>query len=450
MNSSSSGSNSAFNASQSARPGFDGTGARTQPTATRLQLNASADGSPPLQQLHRHRYTLRMSEVFYRDMKAYVGFDEEDARLLAELHTPLCSQLPQVVEHFYQVLQADSQTRSVLESNQRHVGSLRETLNIWLHELFGGHYGTDYFEHRCRIGRKHVLVNLPQHYMFTAMNVIRLDLAERISMLDPEASTRRLAALHKILDLELAVMNETYREDLIGALKQAEQERYEQKLSESEHLASIGQLAASLAHEIKNPLAGISGAIQVLGAGLEPGHPHKEVISEVLHQIDRLDAAVKDLLIYARPKPPQRKPINLGKILEGAMILFREEPAFRNVHVVCEEYNEEIVIDVDEAQIQQVISNLLLNAAHACERDGNIICSIQRADSRIRIIIEDNGAGIPAEILPRVFEPFYTTKARGTGLGLPICKRIVEIHGGNLTIESEVGKGTRVTLDILG
>jgi len=118
--------------------------------------------------------------------------------------------------------------------------------------------------------------------------------------------------------------------------------------------------------------------------------------------------------------------------------------------VVCEEYNEEIVIDVDEAQIQQVISNLLLNAAHACERDGNIICSIQRADSRIRIIIEDNGAGIPAEILPRVFEPFYTTKARGTGLGLPICKRIVEIHGGNLTIESEVGKGTRVTLDILG
>ncbi|MFQ5410812.1 MAG: ATP-binding protein [Phycisphaerae bacterium] len=450
MNSRNRASNPAPSASQAARSDQEGHTANPQRIGARFRLRAPREEAPPLQYLHGHRYTLGMAEDIYRDMTAYLSFGEEDARALAELKDPLRPYFHDIVDHFYAILMKNEPARSVLEANRIHIEDLREKLTLGLGELFDNHYGIEYFEKRCRIGRRHVRVNLPQHYMFTAMNIIRLDLAERILKLDPDAAPRRLAALHKILDLELAIMNETYREDLIGALKKIEQTRYEQKLSESEHLASVGQLAASLAHEIKNPLAGISGAIQVLGAGLEPGHPHKEVISEVLHQIDRLDAAVKDLLIYARPKPPQRRPIDLGKILERAMILFREEPAFRNVNVICDGLDEEIIIDVDEIQIQQVISNLLLNAAHACESDGNIICSIQRDDSRIRILIEDDGAGIPPMILSRVFEPFFTTKARGTGLGLPICKRIVEIHGGKLAIDSRVGEGTRVTIDILG
>src|SRR5262249_21997411 len=142
-----------------------------------------------------------------------------------------------------------------------------------------------------------------------------------------------LTALHKILDLELAIMNSTYAEDLISRMQAMERAQYEQKLSESEHLATIGRLAASLAHEIKNPLAGISGAMQVIGKESGEGHPHREVIQEVMYQIDRLDAAVRDLLVYARPKPPARTRQDLAELMERALILFRQEPNVRNVAI---------------------------------------------------------------------------------------------------------------------
>jgi signal transduction histidine kinase len=243
-------------------------------------------------------------------------------------------------------------------------------------------------------------------------------------------------------------MNGTYREDLVRQVEEVQHAKFEQRLSESEHLATVGRLAATLAHEIKNPLAGISGAIQILGAGLDEEHPHKEIISEALRQIDRLDAAVKDLLVYARPKPPSMRRVDLNLLLERVLILFHQEPAFREVSVHCEGLNGNHELQVDEVQIQQVVSNLMINAAHACEHGGEVCCRISRLKSSIRIVIEDNGTGMPSEVLSRVFEPFFTTKSRGTGLGLPICQRIVEAHGGTIDIVSELGKGSRVTVDI--
>jgi hypothetical protein len=286
--------------------------------------------------------------------------------------------------------------------------------------------------------------------MFTSMNVVRLALVSKIEELALPDAPKRIAALHKILDIELAIMNDTYRQDLAKRIEEIQLARYEQRLSESEHLASVGQLAASLAHEIKNPLAGISGAIQVLGAGLDEDHPHKEIIREALLQIDRLDAAVKDLLVYARPKPPSMGRADLNELLERALILFRQEPAFRDVRVHCEGLNGEHGVDVDEAQMQQLITNLMINAAHACESGGDICCRISRLESSVRIVIEDNGIGMSPQVLARVFEPFFTTKSRGTGLGLPICRRIVEAHGGTIDITSHVGEGTRVTVGIPG
>ncbi|MFQ5429038.1 MAG: ATP-binding protein [Phycisphaerae bacterium] len=391
-----------------------------------------------------------MSADLFRSMKAYVGFAEEDARTLADLKHLLRPCFRGIVTKFYEAVARDPCARTILQARPGRREGLEQTLWVWLNELFSGRYGEAYFENRCTIGRMHVQVELPQHYMFTAMNVIRLMLEERILALDPQTAPRRLAALHKILDLELAIMNETYREDLIRHMKIAEHTEYEAKLSASEHLAAVGQLAASLAHEIKNPLAGISGAIQILGAGLAGDHPHKEIITEVLNQIDRLDAAVKDVLVYARPKPPDPARVNLGRALERALLLFRAQPAFRGVNVTCEDLSGEYIVEVDETQIQQVFANLILNAAHACESGGRIFCRIGREDGRVRVTIEDDGIGIPEEILPRVFEPFFTTKAKGTGLGLPICRRIIEAHHGTLELQSEAGGGTRVTVLLPG
>jgi signal transduction histidine kinase len=231
-------------------------------------------------------------------------------------------------------------------------------------------------------------------------------------------------------------------------MQETELAQYEQRLSESEHLASIGQLAASLAHEIKNPLAGISGAIQILGAGLGEDHEHKEIITEALHQIDRLDAAVKDLLVYARPKPPMATRQSLNTIVERVLILLREEPSFRDVRLHCEGLEVDRQVIVDEAQMQQVLTNLLLNAAQACEEGGDVTLRIRPLQSKVRIIIEDTGTGMPTEVLARTFEPFFTTKSKGTGLGLPICRRIMEAHSGTIDIQSVIARGTRVTVEI--
>jgi signal transduction histidine kinase len=396
-----------------------------------------------------HRpYNPRMGASLLDDLKRYVGFDASDAAALAGLHAPLAPALPGVVETFYRTALANPGTAAVIVGGEAQSRGLRQTLLAWLRELFSGTYEQAYFEQRCEIGRAHVRIDLPQHYMFAAMNVIRLALVRAIEALRLPDEKKKISALHKILDIELAIMNDTYREDLIKRIHEVQHAQYEQKLSESEHLATVGQLAASLAHEIKNPLAGISGAIQVLGAGLDDRHPHKEIIAEALRQIDRLDAAVKDLLIYARPKPPQRALVDLNEVLGRALILFRQEPAFRNLRIHCEGLNCEHLADVDGAQMQQVFSNLLINAAHACEHGGDITCRIGRIEDCVRIAIEDNGIGIPPDILPRVVEPFFTTKSRGTGLGLSICQRIVEAHRGTMDIASEAGKGTRVMIEI--
>jgi signal transduction histidine kinase len=389
-----------------------------------------------------------MPVELFENMKTAVGFSQADADALRDLAGPISPFLGPITDQFYENLRRDPRTSAILESGEQQLESLRGTLLTWLEELFCGRYDEAFFERCCNIGRTHVRVNLPPPYMFTAMNLIRLALVERINQLDIPDPHRKIAALHKILDLELAIMNETYREDLIEHMKEIERAQYRQQLSESEHLATVGQLAASLAHEIKNPLAGISGAIQVLGAGLDADHPHKEIITEVLHQIDRLDMAVKDLLIYARPKPPERKRIDLSNTLNRTLILLQEEPVFRNVHVVCEGLEESHVVEADEAQIQQVFTNLMLNAAHACKQGGHVRCTIEHANSSIRVTTEDDGAGMEQSVLARVFEPFYTTKARGTGLGLPICKRIVEAHDGRIDIRSTPGEGTFVTFDI--
>ncbi len=388
-----------------------------------------------------------MQGELFRKMKRHIGFDEADAAILAELQAPLKPHLPGIVEKFYEPIDDNPELLALFDGSSEQRERLRRSLLRWLEELFSGCYDTHYFRQRCEIGHRHVRIGLPQHYVSMAMNVVRVAL---LDALDHAKPTKRAAhrAVHKILDLELAILNETYCEDYVRRIQETEHEQYEQKLSESEHLATVGQLAASLAHEIKNPLAGISGAIQILGSGLASDHPHKEIITEALRQIDRLDAAVKDLLVYARPKPPAKTRQRLDAIVERVLILLREEPAFRNINLHCEGLNGDHMVVADEIQLQQVLTNLLLNAAHASEDDGDVTCRIKSVESRVRILVEDHGCGMPPEVLNRVFEPFYTTKARGTGLGLPICKRIVESHGGTIDIQSFVGRGTRVTVDI--
>jgi signal transduction histidine kinase len=388
-----------------------------------------------------------MSGELFAQFQRFVEFTGKDKLALLEARQRLRPFFESVVDEFYGTLLHDPEAQAILDAEIGRLERLRQNLRQWVDQLFCGEYDQAYFEQRSRIGRTHVRIELPQHLMFFGMSVIRRELVRVIIEARLPNAAVVISAVHKLLDLELAVMNDSYREDFVDRTQAVERLQFEQRLGESEHLATIGQVAASLAHEIKNPLAGISGAIQVLGSELGDEHPHKPIIEEALRQIDRLDAAVKDLLLYARPQNPTVARCDLSEIVAESMILLRQEPAFQNVRIRCEGLTERHWAIVDPSQVKQIITNILINAAHACEDDGDIDCALETDARVVRLRITDTGAGIRPEVLSRVFEPFFTTKARGTGLGLAICKRIIEAHQGVILIESRPSVGTRVTVE---
>jgi two-component system sensor histidine kinase HydH len=387
-----------------------------------------------------------MSYAVFGEMKRYVGFTEEDAAHLRDVGPRMEPVFPSVVDAFYDRIRQDSGAKAVLTDDPERIQRLRGTFSAWLRELFSGQYDEAYFERRSAIGRTHVEVRLPQHYMFTAMSVTRTLLLVHMHSLRLKDLAAKALALNRLLDLDLAIMLDSYREDLIAQLRQVEQDRYEQRLSEAKHLATVGQLAASLAHEIKNPLAGISGALQIIGARLPSDHPHKEVLIEAQAQIERLDAAVRDLLVFARPTAPRRSPQSLPALVQRSVMLLQQEPAIRRLEVVMETPEDDLTASVDEMQMQQLLSNLFINAADACGPTGRVVCRLRDEGKTVAIEVEDNGTGMTPDVASRAFEPFYTTKARGTGLGLAICRRIVEGHEGEMRIETGMGRGTRVVI----
>ncbi len=389
-----------------------------------------------------------MGKLRFNDMTQYVGFSDQHAARLQAMGERIKPRLAEVVDRFYDALADDPITRGIIAEKPGRQAALRETLHQWLIELFEGPYDQAYQDRRARIGRAHVRVGLPQFYMFTSMSVVRASLTRLIRELAGADANPTLDALNTLLDLELAIVLETYREDLMAKVRQAERDRMEARLDEARHLASIGQLAATLAHEIKNPLAGISGAIQVILHTTAANDPHREVLLEILTQIDRLDMAVKDTLVYSRPTAPVRQVHRVGEVLDRALYFLREEPAFRRIQFESTGLKGEITAPIDEAQFQQVVSNLLLNAAHASADGGVVKLGVGETNEHVYIEVTDFGHGMPPEVCAHAFEPFYTTKAKGTGLGLPICKHIVEAHGGAIRIISEQGNGTTIRVEL--
>lgn len=381
-------------------------------------------------------------------MKHYIGFDEKDADVLRSLRAVVEPAFPAVVDRFYEAILAHRGARAVLTGGDEQLASLRKSLHQWLDELFGGNYDQAYFEKHAEIGRVHVRVGLPQHYMFTSMEIIWRELLRVVRQSGIERTAQKLTSLHKLITLELGIMVEAYKESFSAQVRHVERSLVQDRLTRAEHLAEIGSLAASIAHEVKNPLAGISGAIQVIRSGMAPDDPHRPIIAEILSQIDRLDSAVKDLLLYARPHPPRIQPCDLDAVIQRVLKILRKEPDVQRVRLEYVRDPSLSPIRADENQIEQVVMNLIQNAVQASE-DGDVVhVRVNSGTDKVLLAIEDQGQGIPPHVFDRIFEPFFTTKAKGTGLGLNICRKIAEAHQGNIAVESVVGRGTLVTLKL--
>jgi hypothetical protein len=221
------------------------------------------------------------------------------------------------------------------------------------------------------------------------------------------------------------------------------------QMTRAEHLATLGELAAGLAHEIRNPLAGIAGVIDIIGRDLPEKSPARSVLKDVKHEVMRVNRIITDLLETARPKPPEYRAADLNSTAEHAVIFARQQTLAKPVKLELRKSGASLTVEHDPNQIQQVLLNLMLNAIQAMEvaRPGEVEVDVMQRDGLAVVSVSDTGKGIKPEHLPNIFRPFYTTKGSGTGLGLSLARRIVEDHGGKITVRSEEGKGS--TFEVL-
>ncbi|MCX7765846.1 MAG: ATP-binding protein, partial [Candidatus Sumerlaeia bacterium] len=228
-------------------------------------------------------------------------------------------------------------------------------------------------------------------------------------------------------------------------------ERIHRQLLQAEKMASLGKLAAGVAHEINNPMTAILTNSSLLLEELSPDDPRREDVETIVNETMRCRKIVRALLDFARQTKPEKKLINPNLIIERCISLVENQASFRNIKIIkdLDPTLPEIMLDID--QFQQVIINILINAAEAMDTSGGKITIQTKFDKQrntILISIADTGSGIPEEHLPRLFDPFFTTKEHGTGLGLAISYGIIERHGGKIEVSSKVGEGSTFLIQL--
>lgn len=226
-----------------------------------------------------------------------------------------------------------------------------------------------------------------------------------------------------------------------------EYKRLHEQMMRAQHLATIGEMGAQIAHEIRNPLTGISSAIQVLDKQAHADDTVKEVFRHVLDEVARVDKTVQDLLQFARPWTPEKHPCNVHHALSGVRDQASTQKEFAGIRFVLDVPPDAAVL-ADDALFKQVAWNLFRNAAQAMPEGGEIRVSVEAAPDTFRLLIADTGTGIEPAALEQVFKPFFTTRTRGTGLGLAVCRQIVEAHGGSIRVSSSPGSGTTVVIEL--
>jgi two-component system sensor histidine kinase HydH len=365
-----------------------------------------------------------LEESLLSELKRYVGWSPDDEAALRRMHPLLQPRFPAVIEVFYDRILEHQQARAALVGGESQVGHLKVQLAAWLEQLFLGPWDEGYYEQRARIGRMHVRIALPQHYMFAAMNVLRRGLDSALAeheaaSAEDQATARR--ALGRILDLELAIMLHTYREDLLA------------QRSRIERLATFGQMAASIGHELRNPLGVIESSLFLLRGRVQSDDRATKQVDRIGQQVEIASGIITGLLGLIRDKPLVREPLQIDRLMEDALALVTRAP---EVQILSSGLSGFPPLHGDPAQLRQVFVNLIDNAVQAATPVGaQVQIAAVVEGTSLAISVEDGGPGVSPEIGARLFEPLITSKPNGTGLGLSFALRIVERHHGTLSYE---------------
>jgi signal transduction histidine kinase len=374
------------------------------------------------------------------ELQAFVGFDDGDRARLRELHARLASQFDAIAGQFYEAVLASPGAAAVL-SGPAQIEHLRASLVDWMSSGLLGPHGRRFHDLRSRVGQRHVAIGLAPQYAFGAMTVLRLAYQDRIAELYPPSEALWvMRSVHKLLDAELAIM---VQQHLLAT---------EDKLrrSQADRIAAMQTLSAGLAHEVRNPLNAAKLQLELLERRLHRtiDDPRlTEPAERAQKEIERLTNLLNEFLVFARPPELHLLAHDVAAIVRH--VADTERPAAEQHGVVLEVDAEpdELVAEVDVAKLHELVQNLVRNAAEAVAPGGRVSIAVRGDAARCSIRVADDGPGIPDDVVPRIYEPFFSTKEGGTGLGMSIVHSLVTLHGG--AIELETGPhGTAFTVSL--
>jgi len=374
----------------------------------------------------------------YQELQAYVGWTEEDALLVQSVASALDPYLPALIDDFYEEIQRHPDARKVITGGQAQIDRLKGTLLRWIRELLSGPYDMMYAVRRWKVGWRHVEIGLDQVYTNVALSRLRRGLLHALDQCWQGDVHKLLAirqALNTLIDLDLAEIEDAY---------QAEHAARQQR---AERLAAIGQVAGGVAHELRNPLNVVKTSVYYL---LNARNPTPGKTADHLQRIERhvmlADNVITALSSFAKLPVPELRPFSVEKCMEEVL---ETNPVGNNVQVARDFPTSlpSALADVD--QIRIVLSNLVRNARDAMPEGGHLSVSGQHTSDRVEVAVADTGVGIAPELLSRIMEPLYSTKARGLGLGLAIARAILDKNKGSLHVASEQGRGSTFTVRLL-
>jgi signal transduction histidine kinase len=365
------------------------------------------------------------------EVVAYVALGDDDRARLVDLHARLAPAFPAIADRFYEVVAAHPATARLVTRAQ--LARMREALIEWMASGLVGPYDAAFVERRSRIGRRHVAVGLPQHYVLTAMTVIRDAYDDRIAALYAPDEARRVArSVNKLLDVELALMLGHYQVDAEDRLVERE------RRIQSERVAAMQTMSAGLAHEVRNPLNSAKLQLELLERRLRREHNDPKLVEPVElahHEIERLTRLLNEFLAFARP--PDLDLVAHDIIALAHTVIAAERPlADRRGATISLTSDEPVTATVDPGKLQQILQNLIRNAIEAVEPGGLITVAIRGDAGHLYLAVSDDGPGIPDAICSRIYEPFFSTKDGGTGLGMSIVHSMVTLHGGTIDVDS--------------
>lgn len=371
------------------------------------------------------------------DLQKYVGWTDDDiARILvaAPLVSPHFSDL---VDDFYREIEQHDATRLVIGGDQVLVARLKKSLEAWLAELFGGVYDVEYLRRRWRVGLRHVEIGLDQVYTNAALSRLRFSLIRVLTCAwkgSPEELSETFVSLMRLLDLDLAIIEDAYQAAFI------------ERQQRNDRLAAIGQMGGGVAHELRNPLNVIKTSVYFL---LNARNANPEKIREHLERIERqvglADKVITALNEFARLPAPNVVAIPPPRLLKDVLDTLHVP---ENVTVASQNPDGLSPLAGDAGQLLVVFSNLIRNALEAMPEGGTLTLSASEAEGMITLEVADTGHGIGPDNLSKVFEPLFSTKTRGIGLGLAIVRTIVKNHRGSISVASQLGKGTQFVVKL--